>query len=130
MRGKQLVDVYVEHEIGTINNPLYPEWEKLILETVWKGLKAKKQLEESLSIRLEFFMTKNRYEALGSHDLDNMVKVVIDSLNSDQGRKPDHPIYDDSYVINIEATKAPTDEKDFHKEKTHIEIWEWNESKT
>jgi Holliday junction resolvase RusA-like endonuclease len=89
MRGKKLVDVSVEHEIGTINN-FDPEWEKLMLEAVWKGLEVKEQLEESLSIRLEFFLTKNRYEALGMYDLDNMVKAVIDYLNANQGANHDH----------------------------------------
>jgi len=125
MRGKKLVDVYVEHKIGTTNN-WDSEWEKRMLEAVWKGLKVKEQLQESLSIKLEFFLTKNRYEAEGMYDLDNMVKAVIDNLNANRGLKPrpsEFPIYDDSYIINIEATKMPTESE----EKTHIEIWEWNE---
>lgn len=85
MRGEKSVDIWVVHEIFSYYDP---EWEKLMLEAVWKGLKTKEQLQESLSIRLEFFMTKNRYEALGMYDLDNMVETVIDGLNANQGRKP------------------------------------------
>ena len=123
MRGEKLVDAWVEHAIYTYYEP---EWEKLIQKAVWKELKVKEQLDENLSVRLEFFLTKNRYES--RLDLDNMIKTVIDSLNADEHEeRTEYPIYDDSWVMNIEATKIASEEKDnFHKEKTHIEIWKWN----
>lgn len=121
MRGKKLVDACVVHEICTDYNP---EWAKLMQEAVWKQLEGEEQLDVSLSIRLEFLLTKRRYE--GKMDLDNMVKKgVIDSLSaSEHDERTEYPIYDDCWIENVEATKIPTDESDFRKEKTHIEIWE------
>ncbi len=125
MRGKKLVDVCVVHDICTDYNP---EWAKLMQEAVWKQLKGKEQLDVSLQIRLEFFLTKSRYE--GKMDVDNMIKTVIDSLNANEhDDRTEYPIYDDCWIENIEATKIPTEEPDFRKEKTHIEIWEWSEAK-
>jgi Holliday junction resolvase RusA-like endonuclease len=124
MRGEKLLDVYVMHRIFTYYEP---EWEKLMQEAIWKQLKVKRQLDMNMSVRLEFFLTKNRYDE-GKLDLDNMIKTVIDSLNANENdARTQYPIYDDSWISNIEATKISTEEQDLDKEKMHVEIWKWNE---
>jgi Holliday junction resolvase RusA-like endonuclease len=68
----------------------------------------------NLSAKLEFFSTKN-------HDINvrNIIKAVFDILHRSSG----YPISDDSLIRKVEARKILTDESDFQKEKTHIEIW-------
>jgi Holliday junction resolvase RusA-like endonuclease len=112
MRGRKLVDVCVP-EVWTYYNG---EWEKRIWAEVKKQLKE--QVDEKLSVKLEFFLRKNRYES--KNDVDNMIKTVFDILASEQHR-PEYPIYDDYLIYNVEATKIPTE----GDEKTHIQIWEW-----
>jgi len=122
MCGKKLLDVEVVHRIYSGYNF---DWEKAMLREVNK--KPRKQLRGiNLSVKLEFFLAKEHYECVC--DLDNIIKTVIESLSSNEGHKPranEYLMYDDSWIDNIEATKIPTEESDFGKEKTHIEICEW-----
>ncbi len=117
MRGRKLVDTWV----NGVKSYWTPEWGDSILKEVLQQMKE--QIDRSISVRLEFFLRKNRYESV--IDIDNMVKTVFDILGGELSQKRDHPISDDCWIDNIEATKIPTE----GDEKTHIEIWEWNEAK-
>lgn len=107
MRGRKIVDVCVP-EVWS-----YPtgKWEDLIQKEV--SHQVKEQVDKRLSVKLEFFLRKNRLRL----DIDNIMKVTFNSLY--QG--PTYLIVDDYLIDNVEATKILTEDN----EKTHIQIWEW-----
>jgi Holliday junction resolvase RusA-like endonuclease len=114
---KPLVDVCVDGRIYSINS-YNSEWASKIKKKV--SAQVKKRVDMNLFVKLEFFMSKDH-----DLDIDNMIKAVFDILH----RPEPYPIENDSLICKVEATKILTDETDFQKEKTHIEIRKWNEAK-
>jgi len=109
MRGKQLVDSYVIGKVATYKRGF---WQKeLIIELQSQVLS---RISVRCSIELEFYMHEYR---LKENDIDNLCKVVLDSLKYAQ------VLRDDTYVDNLEATKIPIHIDD--PEGVHITIWEW-----
>jgi Holliday junction resolvase RusA-like endonuclease len=115
MSEEPLVDVWIDNRIYSINSN-DPEWNSKIKKKVSE--QVKKALNMDLYVKLELFLTKGH-----DLDIDNIIKAVFDILH----RPEPYPIETDALICKVEATKIFTDETDFQKEKTHIEIWKWNE---
>jgi Holliday junction resolvase RusA-like endonuclease len=120
MRGKKLVDVCVNGvPKSQWANKGLSQWQDSILEKV--SHQVKEEIEERVSVKLEFFLEKSRYETPNQNDTDNFIKPVFDALSIVSiGQKA--VILNDYLIDDIKATKIPTD----NEEKTHIQIWKWN----
>jgi Holliday junction resolvase RusA-like endonuclease len=108
MHGKQIIDSYVVGKVVTKGS----SWKQKIIDDIHPLVLS--PISERCSVKLEFYMHEHR---LLENDIDNLCKLVLDSLTSARLFR------DDTCVDNLEATKIPININD--PEGVHIEVWEW-----
>jgi Holliday junction resolvase RusA-like endonuclease len=112
-RGEKLLDVTVYGIVSASRNRKYREKlrESIVEEVKRLGMKGFSTVPGKYSVKVEFFMSDRR---LSANDLDNLCKLVLDSLTATG-------VFDDREVYNLDLTKKAS-----LREGVHIIVWNWH----